>query len=280
MAAQDAFDLHVHTRHSDGLHTPDEVVAAAAAAGLAGLALTDHDTGTGVPAARAAAQTHGIELIAGTEFSAEADGLSVHVLAYWVDHDEPALAAELDRLRDERMDRARRMVARLRDLGAGIEVAQVLALADGAPVGRPHVAQALVASGFVRDQREAFDRYLGDGGPAYVMKHAVDPVRAVELLRGAGGVVVLAHPGLHGGRDGLTEVPLAIVAAMRDAGLAGLEADHVGHDAGTRDRWRAHAQRLGLAVTGGSDHHGGDRDAPIGAAVTPRAVVEGLRSLR
>ena len=138
----------------------------------------------------------------------------------------------------------------------------------------------MVESGACRDEREVFDRYLADGGPASVAKHAVDPVRAVELLRGAGGVVVLAHPALFGARDGAEELPVAVLEAMVEAGLAGVEADHPAHPRPAVDRWRALAERFGLQVTAGSDHHGGERPVPVGAAVTGRATLEHLRSLR
>jgi len=274
------FDLHTHSVRSDGHHTPAEVVAMAGAAGLAGLALTDHDTGDGIAEALAAGEEHGLEVVPGTEFSAELDGRSVHVLAYWHDHTEPVLAAELARLRDARTDRARRIVARFNDLGVPIDLARVVEIAAGAPIGRPHLAQAVVETGACADEREVFDRYLADGGPADAPKHAVDPVRAVELLRGAGGVVVLAHPALFGARDGDEEIPEATLSAMVEAGLAGVEARHPAHSVAAVDRWSALAARHGLVVTAGSDHHGGERDVPVGAAVTGREDLERLRSRR
>jgi 3',5'-nucleoside bisphosphate phosphatase len=279
-SSEEAFDLHTHSVFSDGHHTPEHVVAAAAAAGLTGVALTDHDTGDGLARAIEAGVEHGIEVIPGTEFSAEHDGRSVHVLAYWHDHTEPVLAAELARLRDERTDRARRIVERFHDLGITISFERVVELAAGAPIGRPHIAQAVVESGACSDEREVFDRYLADGGPASVAKHAVDPVRAVELLRAAGGVVVLAHPALFGARDGAEELPIDVLEAMVEAGLAGVEADHPAHPRPAVDHWRALAARYGLLVTAGSDHHGGERLVPVGAAVTGRATLEHLRSLR
>ncbi len=280
MDPSESFDLHTHSVRSDGHDTPRQVVQLAHDAGLAGVALTDHDTGDGLAEALAAGEELGIEVIPGTEFSAELDGRSLHVLAYWNDHTEPALAAELARLRDSRSDRARRMVENFNGLGIPITFERVVELAAGAPIGRPHLAQAVVEVGGCRDEREVFDRYLADGGPADAPKHAVDPVRAVELLRGAGGVVVLAHPALFGARDGDEEVPVATLEAMVEAGLAGVEAQHPAHDSGAVDRWTALARRYGLEVTGGSDHHGGERETRVGAAVTGRHTVERLRSLR
>ena len=276
----DAFDLHTHSVRSDGHHTPTEVVALARDAGLAGLALTDHDTGDGLAEALEAGEEYGIEVVPGTEFSAELDGRSVHVLAYWHDHAEPTLAAELLRLRDTRSDRAVRMVANFNALGIPITFERVLEIAAGAPVGRPHLAQAVVEIGACADEREVFDRYLADGGPADAPKHAVDPVRAVELLRGAGGVVVLAHPALFGARDGDEEIPTSALEAMVDVGLAGVEATHPAHSGPAVERWTALARRYGLLVTAGSDHHGGEREVPVGAAVTGRETLERLRSRR
>jgi 3',5'-nucleoside bisphosphate phosphatase len=279
MAISEHFDLHTHSLRSDGHHTPREVVEMARGAGLAGVALTDHDTGDGLAEAIEAGDEFGVEVVPGTEFSAELDGRSVHVLAYWHDHREPVLAAELDRLRDARTDRARRIVERFNALDVPITFERVVEIAAGAPVGRPHLAQAVVEIGACRDEREVFDRYLADGGPADAPKHAVDPVRAVELLRGAGGVVVVAHPALFGARDGQDELPVATLEAMVEAGLGGIEAEHPAHSRPAVERWTALARRYGMLVTAGSDHHGGENPAVVGSAVTGRATVERLRSL-
>ncbi len=278
MTGDQRFDLHAHSVCSDGHDEPESLVAMAAEAGLAGLALTDHDTGEGIARALEAGAERGIEIVPGTEFSAELDGRSVHVLGYWVDFTHDALARELARLRGERDERARAIVARFNALGIDVRYERVTELAGGAPIGRPHIAAAVVETGACRDERQVFDDYLSDDGPAYVPKHAVHPVRAVELLRAAGGQVVLAHPGLFGSRDGSDSVPIGLVADMRDAGMRGIEADHPDHAAAEQEHWRAVAGRLGLAITGGSDHHGGERASHIGAAVTGRATVEHLRS--
>jgi len=278
MTREQHFDLHVHSVFSDGHDEPAALVDMAATVGLSGLALTDHDTGAGVAAAIAAGAQRGIEVVPGTEFSAEIDGRSVHVLGYWVDFAEPELAAELARLRNERDDRARAIVARFNALGIDVTYERVAALAAGAPIGRPHIARAVVEIGACRDERAVFDEFLADDGPAYVPKHAIHPVRAVELLRAAGGSVVLAHPGLFGARDGGESVPLEVIADMRDAGMLGIEADHPDHRGVEQRYWREVAERLDLAVTGGSDHHGRQSDSPIGAAVTGRTTVEHLRS--
>ena len=274
------YDLHTHSTYSDGVTTIEANVAAAAALGLEGIGITDHDTTAPFEVARAAADAAGIEAVLGTEFSAEEAGISVHVLGYWIDPGYPPLAEELDRLRDERTDRARRMVARFQELGIAITFDRVAALAGEAPIGRPHVAAAVVELGAATDLREVFDRYLADGGPAYVEKHAVAPERAVELLVAAGGVAVLAHPGLYGDRSGATGLPVEVVARMRASGLAGIEAHHPDHTEEQRRHFEVVAAELDLVVTAGSDHHGrGDEDR-LGRATTPREVVELLRGWR
>ena len=280
-------DLHVHSTCSDGLEEPEAVIALAAAAGLGGLALADHDTCDGLARATVAAEAHGLELVPAVELSAEVTiehgsasaTESVHVLGYWIDPDHPGLVAEMTRLRASRGDRAARILELLDALGVGVAAERVRALAGDAPVGRPHVARAMVEAGHVVDEREAFDRFLADGAPANVPKHALDPVEAVRVLREAGGVAVLAHPSLFGPRDGSDEIPLELVVRMAEAGLGGIEADHAEHRRSQATRWRSVAGELGLVVTGGSDHHGRPGDT-VGTSFTAREALEGLRSLR
>jgi predicted metal-dependent phosphoesterase TrpH len=251
-------DLHVHSTASDGTDSPTDLVGQAAAAGLDVVALTDHDTDAGLAEA-AAALPAGMTLVPGTEISC---ALHIHLLAYLYDPAEPGLAAELRRLRHARYNRGRRMVARLQELGVPVQWDAVLALAGGAPVGRPHVANALVNAG-VASYAEAFtDSWLGHGGPAYVGKVALDPAYVVGLVRAAGGVAVCAHPG---GRKGVADATLAAMAA---AGLTGIEVSHPEHDAPTRRRLRGLASELGLLVTGGSDYHGSRKASRLGGEVT------------
>lgn len=274
------YDLHTHTTFSDGTTTPEDNVRDALALGLEGLGITDHDTTAPFERARCAAEGTGLEVVLGTEFSAEHEGRSVHVLGFWIDPGHAALAEELDRLRDERRDRARRIVDRFQTLDVPVQFERVEQLAGNAPIGRPHIAQAVVETGAVETTREVFDRYLADGGPAYVEKHAVSPVRAVELLVAAGGVTVLAHPGLYGARDGQEGIAAEIIEAMAAVGLAGIEADHPDHTEIHRARYRDLASGLGLAVTAGSDFHGEAKTNRLGSATTARDVVEKLRDRR
>jgi 3',5'-nucleoside bisphosphate phosphatase len=267
------FDLHTHTTHSDGTTTAWHNAHLAAAAGLQGLALTDHDTTAGWAEQAAACDAHGLSFVPGVELSTELAGRSVHILGYWVDPDHPAFAAECARLRDERGSRARLMLERLGALGIGIDEELVRRHAGGAPIGRPHLAAAMIEVGAVPDLRTAFDEYLGDGGPVYVPKRAVPPEEGVRLVRAAGGAAVLAHPGLDGPID------LALLDRLAGTGLAGVEADHAGHAPEVRVYWREVARERELLVTGASDFHGDNKDVRIGASCTPAPVVEALRAL-
>ncbi|MEX1162509.1 MAG: PHP domain-containing protein [Nitriliruptor sp.] len=272
--------MHTHTDLSDGTTSIEANVADAIELGLEGLGVTDHDTTTPFERALAAADGTGLEVVLGTEFSAELAGLSVHVLGYGIDPHDDTLREELIRLREERTIRARAIVGRFNDLDVPITFGRVLELAGDAPIGRPHIAQAVVETGAAADTREVFDTWLADGGPAYVAKHAVDPTHAVELLRGAGGVAVLAHPGLFGARDGLTGVPDGAIEEMVAAGLAGIEADHPDHTGEHQDHYRDLARAHDLVVTSGSDYHGQAKDNRLGSATTFRAEVERLLARR
>lgn len=267
-------DLHTHTIHSDGTTTPAENAALAAAAGLTGLAVTDHDTLAGWEEAADACDRHGLAFVPGIELSTEVAGRSVHLLGYWCDPDDRALADECARLRDERANRAGAILERLAGLGVHCTLERVLAHAGDAPIGRPHIAAAMVDSGAVPDTRTAFDQYIGDGGPAYVVKHALSPAEGVALIRAAGGAAVLAHPGIE---DRAVPADTGLVAGLLDAGLAGVEADHPAHDAATAAFWRGFARERDLLVTGASDFHGARKDARIGERATTGTTVEVLR---
>ncbi|MDX1658015.1 MAG: PHP domain-containing protein [Nitriliruptorales bacterium] len=272
------YDLHTHTIMSDGTTTPEENVELALELGLEGLGVTDHDTTEPFERAFAAAEGTDLEIVPGTEFSAELDGASVHVLGYWIDPDDEPLQREMDRLRNERFRRAEEIVAKFNELGIGVGFDRVQELAGDAPIGRPHIAKAVVETGAAEDLQEVFDNWLADGGPAYVPKYAVDPVTAVELLTGAGGVAVLAHPGLYGEGDrGITK---ETIEAMVAVGLAGIEADHPDHDEQDRTFYNGIATSLDLVVTAGSDFHGDRKDNRLGEATVPRERVEALRERR
>ena len=269
-------DLHCHSNASDGTRPPAEVMARARAAGLDAVALTDHDTVTGHAPARQSLPA-GLTLIPGMEMSCRQDGRSVHLLAYLFDPDEPRLAAECDRIRTARQDRARSVVARLAELGAPVTWEQVTAQAGGGVVGRPHIARALLATGAVRTWDEAFGpQWLGHGGRAHVTRHAPDPADAVGLVRGADGVAVLAHPRSGGRALRMSDESIAALAA---AGLAGIEVSHPEHTADDRAALAALAADLGLVATGGSDDHGTQTGDRIGCDTIAPDQYERLVSL-
>lgn len=263
-------DLHTHSSASDGTEPPGGVVASAAAAGLDVVALTDHDTTSGWAAAADAARTHGVALVRGTEVSALSRGVSVHLLSYLQDPAAPALADLVAQTREARLHRGRAIVERLsRDLPVTWD--DVLAQqAPGTVVGRPHIADALVAAGLVADRSAAFADLLSARGRYYVPYYAPEAVEAVEAIRAAGGVPVFAHPGADGrGRI----VPDAVIAELAEAGLAGLEVDHRDHGPEQRARLRALADRLGLLVTGSSDYHGTGKPNLLGEHTTAPEVL-------
>jgi predicted metal-dependent phosphoesterase TrpH len=264
-------DLHTHSTASDGTEAPEVVVAAAARAGLEVVALTDHDTYAGWAPAVDAAREHGVALVRGVEISCHREGISIHLLGYLVDPDHAALAAELDAARESRTLRIARMVQRMAADGIPITVAEVEAVATvGATLGRPHVADALVASGYVVDRNEAFSGFLGNGSPYYVPHYAPDPLRAIELVRGAGGVPVMAHP--FANTRGYT-VDEGVIEELAGAGLAGLEARHRDHSPGERLHAERLAARLGLFVTGSSDYHGSGKENRLGENTTDPEVL-------
>ncbi|WP_075732886.1 PHP domain-containing protein [Streptomyces acidiscabies] len=262
-------DLHCHSTASDGTDTPAELVRNAAAAGLDVVALTDHDTSRGYAEA-IAALPEGLTLVTGAELSCRIDGISMHMLAYLFDPEEPALLAERELVRDDRVPRAKAMVVRLRELGVDVTWEQVARIAGDGSVGRPHVAAALVESGVVGSVDAAFtEQWLSDGGRAHVAKHETDPFEAIRLVKAAGGVTVFAHPGAS--KRGLT-VPDAAIAEMAAAGLDGIEVDHMDHDPETRVRLRGLARELGLLVTGSSDYHGSRKTCVLGEYTTDPEV--------
>ncbi|MYX29117.1 PHP domain-containing protein [Streptomyces sp. SID8381] len=262
-------DLHTHSTASDGTDTPAELVRNAAAAGLDVVALTDHDTTRG-HAEALAALPEGLTLVTGAELSCRIDGISMHMLAYLFDPEEPALLAERELVRDDRVPRAKGMIAKLNALGVPVTWEQVARIAGDGSVGRPHVATALVELGVVPTVSDAFTgQWLADGGRAYVGKHETDPFEAIRLVKNAGGVCVFAHPAA--AKRGRT-VPESRIADLAAAGLDGIEVDHMDHEPDTRARLRGLAKELGLLTTGSSDYHGSRKTVALGASTTDPEV--------
>ncbi|MER5359885.1 PHP domain-containing protein [Streptomyces sp. NPDC002785] len=258
-------DLHTHSTASDGTDTPAELVRNAAAAGLDIVALTDHDTVRGHTEA-IAALPEGLTLVTGAELSCRTDGVSLHILAYLFDPDEPQLARERELVRDDRVPRARTMVGKLQALGVPIEWEQVARIAGDGSVGRPHIATALVELGVVETVSDAFTpQWLANGGRAYAEKHELDPFEAIRLVKAAGGVTVFAHP-LAVKRGAV--VPESSIARLAAAGLDGIEVDHMDHDEPTRAKLRGLARELGLLTTGSSDYHGSRKTVGLGECTT------------
>lgn len=272
--ARPVIDLHTHSSASDGTETPAELVASAAAAGVEVLGITDHDTVAGWDEAAEAAGEHGVTLVRGIEISCAWRHSSIHLLGYLTDPDDRSLMVELSRARESRSTRLARMVALMAADGIPLTYAEVEAqVAPGATPGRPHIADALIANGTIRHRDEAFREWLGDDSPYYVGHYAPDPVRAVELVRAAGGVPVIAHPFTRTRSGGLDD---RLVERMREAGLVGLEAYHRDHGPAEVARATALADRLGLLLTGSSDYHGDGKRNRLAENTTRPEVLDAI----
>lgn len=258
-------DLHVHTTASDGTLAPWEVVRRAAARGLAAVAITDHDSVAGIPAAREAAVTLPLEVVPGIELGCEYRGEEVHILGYFPDLEAAELQRTLVRLARDRRERMEEMLDRCRQLGLVLPEEKAQALSQGIPT-RAHLARALVEMGYAASASEAFHLYLDRGRPAYVPRDHLSPPEAVRLLRRAGGCPVLAHPGLL--QDD------SFLPSLVEAGLVGIEVYYPEHDLAVTQKYLALAKRWGLLATGGSDCHG--EPERLGKATAPYEVVEDL----
>jgi len=255
--------------------TPARLLQEAQARGVQVLALTDHDTTDGLAEAAAAGRARGIDVIPGVEINTDVGPHEVHILGYFVDHTRAAFQEFLGRMRAGRIARAEEMVRRLAALGAPVSWERVQVIAAGAAVGRPHVARALLEAGWVGTNQEAFALYLGRSGPAYVARLKLTPEGAVEEIRRAGGVPVLAHPGWPQSGPIIERVPQLVAH-----GLAGIEAYYPDHTAEMTAAYLDVARRYGLVVTGGTDYHGGGiaTRVPLGSVALPPEVVPELRA--
>jgi predicted metal-dependent phosphoesterase TrpH len=272
-------DLHTHSTASDGVLQPSDLVVLAGRRGVDVIALTDHDTVSGVEEARATGAAVGVRVVAGIELSARHENRTLHVLGYFVDTAAEALSRTLEEMHAERRQRAESMISKLSDLGFELTLEDVLAQTKGAVVARPHIARALVARGYVRSVRDAFTADLiADGGRADVPRRRLAPIEAVALLRQAGGVAVLAHPGV-AHHDGSGEsIDESLILELAQSGLSGLEVDHPDHEPPIRERLRALAAAADLIPTGGSDFHG-ESDRPIALCMTADEDFARLESL-
>lgn len=272
-------DLHAHTTASDGCLSPAELVARAAQTGISCLAITDHDTTRGVEEAKKAAEGNGVCVLTGVELSAGPDG-ETHVLGYGIDPHSPFLTALFDKMYDERIERAREMAQKLRGLGMEIPIDDIVLNARGS-VGRPHIARALVKAGYIQSTEEAFERLIGAGMPAYVPRKKLDVTQAIQILKRAGFVPVLAHPSLMHVDE---QTFYALYSAWTEAGLMGLEAYHPSNEKERGyDFYVRAARSRGLLVTGGSDYHDdGEHHARLGETamswVSAKEDVDALKS--
>ena len=268
-------DLHLHSCVSDGRFSPAEVVTKAAAAGLTVIALTDHDNVDGIaPALEAAKKFPGLKVIPGVEISTDEPDGEVHVLGYFIDYTHPELLATLQTMRESRQGRAQGMVTKLAGLGMPVEWKRVQEIAGDGSIGRPHIAQALLEKGYITTIKEAFDKYIAFGGPAYVEREKITPAEAVELILRAGGLPVLAHPLF-------INNPETLIARLKPSGLAGIE---VYYGQYTQEQIRTLAglaDKYGLTATGGSDYHGLDDNAEtmMGTVNVPMSAAEKLITL-
>ena len=269
-------DLHCHSTASDGEYPPADVARRAQAAGLAAIALTDHDTTGGVPEATRAGEALGLRIVSGCEFSVKAPWGELHLLGYFLPPGHAGLEQFLAGTRAARQRRAEQIVGHLRRLGITIELVDVARAANGGAMGRPHVARALVQRGASVDMNDAFARYLGRGRPAYVEKPLPTLQQVADLVHAVGGIAVAAHLGDHGTEGQIRQ--------FQEPGLDGLEVRHPSHSPGAERRLTGIAQRLGLAISGGSDWHGdmelGDSHAPLGGLDIPLDWLEKLEERR
>ena len=270
-------DLHVHTTASDGTLAPAQVVDIAAARGLAAVGIADHDTVAGVGPALLRVRERGRTapvVVPGVEINTDHGDGEVHVLGYFIDWDSPDLAATLERLRSGRLARVERIVRKLGRLRMPLSMERIVSLCEEGSVGRPHVARAMVEAGYVSSVREAFERYLARGRPAYVERDRFTPVEAVQAVRRAGGVAVLAHTGL--------DADLGLIDELVEAGLQGLEVYHPDHDRRLERFYLKVALERGLVVTGGSDSHGpgGVHGGDIGSRTVDYSAVIELKRRR
>lgn len=262
-------DLHIHTTFSDGSKTPDEIVRYAKRQHLEAIAISDHDTFGGIDPAKQ--ESNGkITVIPAVELSTKFEGYDLHVLGYFVDYKDSQLVHEVSRFRAARATRAKKIVDNLNDMGVSVDFNRIKHFSAGGAIGRPHIAKALVDTGYVIDESEAFTEYIGYDSPAYVPKYKIHPFEAIKLIKAAGGIPVWAHPGSLGTQD--------LVQVFVENGLMGIEIYHPNHHFYDRQRFEKLARKYGLLVTGGTDYHGRDTDNEVGTVGINKAQLEQLKA--
>jgi predicted metal-dependent phosphoesterase TrpH len=267
-------DLHLHSTASDGKHQPAELIVKAAGLGLKVISLTDHDSVEGIAPAMMAAKDYPVlTFVPGVEISTDFPDGEAHILGYFIDYKNPEFQKELEKFRDSRTGRGRRMVEKLNGLGINIDWTRVQEIAGDGAIGRPHVTQAMLEKGYIQTFEEAFDKYIGHGGPAYVAREKMTPQEAVQLILRAGGIPVLAHPFT-------VNDPEAMVKSLKKVGLKGVEAYYKDNTADATKATLKLAQKYGLIATGGTDYHGiSDNEVMMGGTEVPFEAAEKLIAL-
>ncbi len=267
-------DLHIHSTASDGRYKPAALINKAAELGLKVISITDHDSVASIaPAIETAKAFPGLTFIPGVEISTDLPDGEAHILGYFIDYANPDFEKELERFRDSRSGRGQRMVEKLNNLGVKIDWARVQEIAGDGAIGRPHVAQAMLEKGYIKTFEEAFDKYIGHGGPAYVEREKMTPEEAVKLILRAKGIPVLAHPFT-------VKNPEATVKGLKKVGLAGIEAYYKDNTPAATQATLNLAKKYGLIATGGTDYHGiSDNEVMMGGVKVPLEAAEKLIAL-
>jgi predicted metal-dependent phosphoesterase TrpH len=267
-------DLHIHSTASDGKYKPEDIIAKAAGLGLKIIALADHDSVAGIePALKAAKAFPDLMLIPAVEISTDLPDGEAHILGYFIDYKDPDFAKSLEKFRDSRTGRGKKMVEKLNALGIKVDWARVQAIAGDGAIGRPHVAQAMMEKGYVKTFEEAFDKYIGHGGPAYVEREKMTPEEAVKLIIKAKGIPVLAHPFT-------VKDPEAMIQSLKQVGLMGVEVYYKDNTPTATQLTLKLAQKYGLVATGGTDYHGiSDTEVMLGGTEVPMEAAEKLKAL-
>lgn len=267
-------DLHIHTTFSDGTLTPYEVVEKGYYKNLSALGITDHDTMEGIAAAEIAGKKFGVEIIPGFEFSTDYEGNELHILGYYCSQDNAILTEILNIVKDSRFERMVSMVEKIKKLGLNIELSDILKTIKGDILGRPHLAAVICQKGYCKSSREAFQKYIGKDCPAYVERFKVNTFEAIDMIVKAGGIPVLAHPGIY---DADELIPL-----LKNGGLSGIEVFHPDHDINAIFRYKEIASKYDLLITGGSDFHDQEIGSStlLGNITVDYTCVEKMKSIR
>jgi predicted metal-dependent phosphoesterase TrpH len=265
-------DLHMHSSYSDGIFSPADLVERARLLNLAAISLTDHDCLDGTGEFSAAAAREGIEVVSGVELSAEYKGRDLHILGYGIDDQDAQLQDMLRRFRETRFRRGHKILEKLDQLGVKLDSSKVMAKCPEGSLGRPHIAEALLEQGYIRTIAEAFDRYIGEDGPAYVKKYRLSPTEAIDYIHGAGGLAFLAHPAFY-----LQEIEDLTV--LVELGFDGIETAHPKHTSSQREALEKIAKQRGLLISGGSDFHGFEgKNTPMGEPEVPYRYYQDIMS--